>query len=291
MTLTRKAPGQIFINYRRDDSGGVAGRLADSLDAYFGRGRVFRDVDGIETGANFEEVLRRTAHDAQAMIVLIGKNWSTLADAKGIARLHDPEDWVAREIAAALESKIPVYPVLVESAVMPRPEELPETLRALVRHNAMSISDQRWQMDVIRLAKVVAIDLPGSATERTLESLQWVVSAALFVSVVMTVGIVAYNIYHHVAKALSLAWSGVTFVVLTGSAMLLLYFAHLIDARRRSYTYAAVLMALLGTLAFFLVLGKLGIGDEGAPVVMFFGSTTTAAAVLVLIGLSRFKAK
>ena len=291
MTLKRKPPGRIFINYRRDDTGGVAGRLADSLNSYFGSGRVFRDVDGIETGANFEEVLRRTAHDADAMIVLIGRNWSTAADAKGVARLHDPTDWVAREISAALESKIPIYPVLVESAVMPRPEELPDALRPLVRYNAMSISDQRWQIDATRLAKVVAIDMPGSATERTLRWLQWIVSIALFLSTSTTAGIVAYNVYRHTAKALSLAWSGVSFVVITSCAMLLLYFAQLIDSRRRGYTYAAVLAGLLGALAFFLLLGKLGVDDDGAPIVIFFGSTITATAVLVLTGLSGFKAR
>jgi hypothetical protein len=291
MTLTRKPPGRIFINYRRDDTGGVAGRLADSLDSYFGRGRIFRDIDGIETGANFEDVLRRTAHNADAMIVLIGRNWSTVADAKGVARLHDPEDWVAKEISAALESKIPIYPVLVESAVMPRPDELPEALRPLVRHNAMSISDQRWQIDVTRLAKVVAIDMPGSATERTLRRLQWVVSIALFVSVSITAGIVAYNVYHHAAKALSLAWSGVTFVVILACAALLLYFAQLVDPLRRLYIYAAVLTGLLGALAFFILLGILGVIADGAPIAIFFGSTMTATAMLMLIGLSGFKAR
>lgn len=58
--MSRKA-SRIFINYRRDDSGGVAGRLGDSLGAYFGDGRIFRDVQDIEGGANFEEVLRQTS--------------------------------------------------------------------------------------------------------------------------------------------------------------------------------------------------------------------------------------
>jgi hypothetical protein len=153
MSMTRKATRRIFINYRRDDTGGVAGRLEDSLNSYFGSDRVFRDVDGIAAGANFEDVIQRSAHNADAMIVLIGRNWATVADAKGMARLHNPEDWVAREIAVALESKIPIYPVLVESAVMPRPEELPEPLRPLVFHNAISLSDQRWQTDVTRLGQ------------------------------------------------------------------------------------------------------------------------------------------
>ena len=45
MKLTRRQPSandRIFINYRRDDSAGYAGRLADSLGAWFGPERVFR---------------------------------------------------------------------------------------------------------------------------------------------------------------------------------------------------------------------------------------------------------
>ena len=44
----------IFINYRREDSAGFAGRLADSLGAWFGPERVFRDVGGIDYGEDFE---------------------------------------------------------------------------------------------------------------------------------------------------------------------------------------------------------------------------------------------
>ena len=45
---------RIFINYRRDDSAGFAGRLADSLGAWFGPERIFRDVCGIGYGEDFE---------------------------------------------------------------------------------------------------------------------------------------------------------------------------------------------------------------------------------------------
>lgn len=232
------------------------------------------------------------------MIVLIGQNWTTVADAKGVARLHDPDDWVAREIAAALEAKIPIYPVLVESAVMPRPEELPETLHALVRYNAMSISDQRWHSDVDRLAKVVAIDMPGSATERTLRWLQWIVSVALFVSISATAGIVACLYYPNdanlkVAKVLSNQEVAVTFVVIIACVVLLAYFANLIDPQRRVYTHAAAWTGLLSTLTFFIMFGfpkAFGL-DHDPTIVIFFGSTMTAAAMLVLIGLSGFKAR
>jgi len=288
MTSTRKSPGRIFINYRRDDVGGVAGRLADSLDRYFGRGRVFRDVDHIQAGSNFEQVLHETTRGADAMIVLIGPRWVSAADAQGRPRLNNPEDWVAREIATALERGISVYPLLVESAVMPRPEELPEPLRPLVRYNAMSISDQRWQADVTRLARVVAMDVPGSAAERTLVAVQWVVSIALFLAIAGTAVTVAWNLLHG-AQPLPLALSGVSFVTIVASAVVLLYFARLMDADARRYVYGAVVMGLLGALAFWLVFGTMGVNDPKVPIVMFGGSTVIGTAMLVLMNLSRFK--
>ena len=40
----------IFINYRREDSAGTAGRLHDRLAQVFGRKRIFMDVDQIPAG-------------------------------------------------------------------------------------------------------------------------------------------------------------------------------------------------------------------------------------------------
>ena len=49
---------KIFINYRRGDAGGYAGRLSDSLAGYFGRNRIFRDVTDIDYGHDFEQVIK-----------------------------------------------------------------------------------------------------------------------------------------------------------------------------------------------------------------------------------------
>ena len=286
-----KAPGRIFINYRRDDVAGVAGRLSDSLGRYFGDGRVFRDVDGIDAGANFEEVLKTTTQSADAMIVLIGRHWATVADAQGRPRLHDPDDWVAREIAAALTKNIPVYPVLIESAQMPRADELPASLQLLVRHNAISISDHRWSSDVTRLAKIVAIDIPGSAAERTLQWLRVVISTALFAAVALTVGVVCWNWYGgRGTDAMLPALLAIGFIAIVGSSMLLLFYARLFDPPRRRWAYAAALAGLLGTLTFFILYWWIE-SPVHESATMVFGSTVTALAVLVLMNQTGFKAR
>lgn len=297
-----KKTSRIFINYRRDDAGGVAGRLADSLTNYFGENRVFRDVEGIAGGANFEAVLRETAGAADAMIVLIGRKWVNASDENGEPRLHDPQDWVAREIAAALDRNIPLFPVLIENAAMPRAEELPEVLKPLVRHNAVSLSDSRWSEDVTRLAKIVAIDIPGSEAERKLRFIRATIAIALFAAMAYTttmlmlrVGPLATQLIRAAKKGgvevewpLTLWQSGVTFVVLIGCAMLLFLYAHLVDASQRLWAYASGGVALLGTFVCFLLLKPL---QEWETIGMFLGSTLTAAAVLVLMIIAGFKAR
>lgn len=184
--------GRIFISYRRQDTTWFVGRLDDSLSHYFGDGRVFRDVGGIEGGADFHHVLGETLESADALIAVIGPNWLTAADENGNRVLDDSNDWVAQEVGAALDRGIPVYPVLVEDTPMPRESELPPALKRLTRFNAVSIGDDRWDADVTRLARIVGLDIP-SATERTLTFWNRVATIALIGSVWITMAMVAWK--------------------------------------------------------------------------------------------------
>jgi hypothetical protein len=91
----------IFISYRRSDLPFAAGRLGDALAREFGADRIFRDIDDIEPGADFTEVLHGALSASAVLLVLIGKDWlHTPGD--GGRRLDEPGDWVRREIASAL---------------------------------------------------------------------------------------------------------------------------------------------------------------------------------------------
>ena len=171
----------------------VAGRLTDSLAAYFGDKRIFRDIDGIAGGADFGEVIHHTLGSADAVVLLIGRDWLNASDTVGRRRLEDSDDWVAQEVSAALEGGVPVYPVLVERTPMPHTEELPEPLRPLSRYNAIAVGDGRWREDVTRLAKIISLDIP-SATARLLHRVNLLVSIALFVAVALTMSTVAGNL-------------------------------------------------------------------------------------------------
>jgi hypothetical protein len=67
--------------------------------------------------------------------------------------LDNTNDVVRAEVAAALNQKIPVIPVLVQNAEMPPEEDLPEDIRSLARRNGMELSHTCWKADVERLLK------------------------------------------------------------------------------------------------------------------------------------------
>jgi hypothetical protein len=101
---------KLFINYRREDTAPYAGRLYDRLSAHFGTDQVFIDIDQIEPGEDFVEVIKRKVGACEIAIVSIGPNWLSATDASGKRRLDDTEDFVRMEIIAALERKIRVIP-------------------------------------------------------------------------------------------------------------------------------------------------------------------------------------
>jgi len=149
---------KIFISYRRDDSAAHAGRLYDRLEGHFGQGQVFMDVDAIEPGLDFAQVVQQAVNDCDGLIAVIGREWLRAPGAAGVRRLEDPVDLVRLEIAAALERGIRVIPVLVQGAQMPQATDLPDDLKGLASRNALEISDTRFRSDVDRL--IEALEAP-----------------------------------------------------------------------------------------------------------------------------------
>mgnify|MGYP000512306834 CR=1 FL=1 len=141
---------EIFLSYRRDDTGGHAGRLRDHLRAKFGD-LVFQDVDNIPDGAVFETVLASALSSAKVGVVVIGPHWLTTADAAGHRRLEDPNDWVRTEIRQLLARDIPVIPVLVGGVRALDAKALPDDLRPLAGRPIRALSDESWSSGVAAL--------------------------------------------------------------------------------------------------------------------------------------------
>ena len=139
--------GKIFINYRRDDSIGTAGRLHDRLAQTFGRKNLFMDVDHIPAGVDFVEYLHSQVAACDVFLAVIGPNWLDAKDDDGRRRFDNPDDFVTIEIAAALARNIRVIPVLVDGARTPKADKLPDSVKPLVRRNAVEVRNTNFGRD------------------------------------------------------------------------------------------------------------------------------------------------
>ena len=158
---------KIFISYRRGDTTGYAISLRDQLAVRFGAEQIFMDIDNIEFGDDFVEVINEKISACDVLLVLIGRDWLTSKDDSGGRRLDSPDDFVRLEVTAALERKIRVIPVLFGGAKPPRPEDLPKELVLLSRRNAITITDVGFRQDVSRLIESVEKVIASSGADAT----------------------------------------------------------------------------------------------------------------------------
>jgi formylglycine-generating enzyme required for sulfatase activity len=153
----------IFINYRRDDAPGVDGRLGDRLAKNFSRRAIFMDVDAMRPGLDFVKQLEEQVSKCDVLLAIIGPNWSKAADEKGQRRLDQERDYVRIEIASALKREIPVIPVLVNGAVMPSEEDLPDDLKPLINRHALELRHTRFDGDSAAIIDGLTRVLPQKA--------------------------------------------------------------------------------------------------------------------------------
>jgi TIR domain len=154
-TGTISAPLRIFISYRREDTLGHAGRLYDRLASRFGTENVFIDVDTIEPGLDFREIINEAVGSCDVLIAVIGKEWLTVGQARGWEQQGSQNDFVGLEIRAALQRDVRVIPALFDDAEMPSAAELPTALAALSFRNALAIRGTSFHADVSKLVSAL----------------------------------------------------------------------------------------------------------------------------------------
>lgn len=142
----------IFVSYRRQDAPDTTGRIYDHLVQRFGRGSVFKDVDSIPLGVDFRKHLDKSVGKCCVMLAVIGDNWHDKKGSAGTSRLLDERDFVRIEIESALKRDIPVIPLLVRGAAMPKESELPDSLKELSYRNGIPVRpDPDFHHDMERL--------------------------------------------------------------------------------------------------------------------------------------------
>ncbi len=159
----------IFISYRRHDTAGEAGRLVDSLKQHFSDEEIFIDIDTIQPGLDFTEVISESLKKCDVLLALIGPGWLA-RNAEGKRRIDNPDDFIRLEIAEALKRNIRVIPVLVDNAELPEAADLPPDLKGLIRRQAYEVSNKRWRFDVEELVKSLKKGQAQSGDSRTVSN-------------------------------------------------------------------------------------------------------------------------
>ncbi|MEX1059632.1 MAG: TIR domain-containing protein, partial [Methyloceanibacter sp.] len=161
----------IILSYRREDTELMVGRICDRLRDHYGRDSVMMDIDSIPYGLDFRKHIREALSRCDLMVAIIGPRWAALNE-QGQSRLADDTDWIRIEIEAALAKDVPVIPVLVNGAAMPKTRELPETMQDLAFRQAAPLDMRRdFHTHMDRLIGVMdeLLKLRTNAEEVTIE--------------------------------------------------------------------------------------------------------------------------
>ncbi len=141
---------KIVLSYRHGDSPGTIGWMYEKLSTRYGEDSVFRDVDNIQPSMDFRKVIGHTLRRADLVLVIIGPKWRGPVDGK--LRIDEINDWVRIEVETALQLDIPIIPVLIEGADMPKVEEVPDSLKDLTYKHAVRVEPGKdFQAHVNRL--------------------------------------------------------------------------------------------------------------------------------------------
>lgn len=151
---------KIVVSYRRADSA-MSGRIFDRLVERFGQNSLFIDIDNIPFGGDFRKHIADALTSSDLLVAVIGRDWLGRRE-NAPARIMNAADPVRVEIETAMRSSVPILPVLIDGAMMPDPEQLPDSIKEFAFLNALEIESGRdFKVHIQRLFGAVAQLLGG----------------------------------------------------------------------------------------------------------------------------------
>src|SRR5262249_47587229 len=294
---------RIFVSYRRHDSAGHAGRFYDHLRDYFGSSRVFMDVDGIEPGTDFTQVLDERIAGAEVVVAVVGPNWLPAAGAGGSGKSDHTEDYVFREIATAFARGVEVIPVLVAGAAVPPQSELPDELADLTRRQMYAVNDTAFSASLARLIRAVersaartrerrrpaprpVIQIAKRRSARLLllyeptRPAMWILHILFFFLLVtfLFAPNAAWEVTHYLAMALLVIGLVGLFMVLIRGLVLILEPDEVLSPLRRWFLLYNPPRRIITAVHFLFFIMLLACGPGLAMMILFMGMQTTDVA-------------
>src|ERR1700730_10604350 len=150
----------IVVTYRPSDSAGTAERIFDELVTKFGKEHVFRDIDLIPLGNNFQQHVEDFLSKTGVLLAIIGPRW---LHHNGRRQIEEDGDLIRMEIEIALRNKVLLIPVLVDYASMPKSEGLPGNITEFIFRNAAEVAPGRdFHVHMDRLIRSIEAMLPDT---------------------------------------------------------------------------------------------------------------------------------
>ena len=155
--------GKIFINYRREDSIGMAGRLHDRLAQTFGRDKLFMDVDHIPVGVDFVAHLNSQVAACDVFLVVIGPNWLDAKDESGAAPARQSGRLRCDRNRGGACPQHSCHPCFGRWGTHAEGSELPDSLKPLARRHAVEVRQLHFDRDAEALIERVREALNGGS--------------------------------------------------------------------------------------------------------------------------------
>ncbi len=181
----------IFMCYRREDSGEIAGRMHEFLVKTFGESSILRDVDRISDRTVSRLVLANdvVAH-SDVMVIVIGRNWAGTGETpvgkpKGIT---NPKDPIRIQIEAGLKQPgMLIIPVLVDGATLPA--DLPPSLQPIAATEPIIISDAPLEQQMKKVVNRIHAQFGGLSSRR----MRQIIAAVIFIVLLIVAFVLVQN--------------------------------------------------------------------------------------------------
>ncbi|WP_329279969.1 toll/interleukin-1 receptor domain-containing protein [Streptomyces sp. NBC_01451] len=148
---------EVFINYRTGDGEKTAALIDQELSRRFGSQHIFRASRSIAPGEAYPDSLLDALRRSSVLLAVVGPDWTNFR-----TRLHDPEDWVRREIEEAFSCELPVVPILDGRKTNRLSKaDLPHELARLADLQSIPFDTHDTENGVRRIGDLVAEMVPG----------------------------------------------------------------------------------------------------------------------------------
>ncbi|WP_305787002.1 hypothetical protein [Symbioplanes lichenis] len=122
------------------------------INNVLGAGAVFRDNSSIPLGTDFRTYLWRRLFACEVLLALIGPHWWDPIEPGGRAPVMNPDDFVRRELEAALTWNIQVIPVVTEGVGKLTGRQFPASLESLPYRQYHEVRTRSADTDLRELA-------------------------------------------------------------------------------------------------------------------------------------------